>query len=195
MPNVLVYVPNAATTPFAPRSTETAAQQCSTCGADVSGSPLVQTTTAFDGTFTLSNVPVGTSIPVVIQLGRWRRQFKVSVAASCGPNTVNDPSMPPGILKMPSKQSEGDIPLTAISTGQLDAMECVLLKMGVDPTEFTTNTSTYNGRIHIYDGNGATASVAAATPAESVLMGSFGTYNNYDQIIFPCWGVDPTALQ
>ncbi len=195
VPNVLVYIPNSAVQPFVPRSMETPAQQCSTCGADVSGSPLVQTTTSFDGTFTLSNVPVGSTIPVVIQLGRWRRQFTVSVGASCGPNTVNDPTMPAGILMMPSKQSEGDIPLTAISTGQLDAMECVLLKMGVDPMEFTINTSTYDGRVHIYDGNGATASVAATTPGEPVLMGSSGTFNNYDQIIFPCWGVDPTTFE
>jgi hypothetical protein len=194
VPNVFVYIPNSAVQPFVPRSMETAAQQCSTCGADVSGSPLVQTTTAFDGTFTLSNVPVGTSIPIVIQLGRWRRQFTVSVGASCGANTVNDPTMPAGILMMPSKQSEGDIPLTAISTGQLDAMECVLLKMGIDPTEFTIDTSTYDGRVHIYDGNGATASVAATTPGEPALMGASGTFNNYDQIIFPCWGVDPTTV-
>jgi hypothetical protein len=25
-------------------------------------------------------------------------------------------------------------------------------------------------------------------------MGASGTFNNYDQIIFPCWGVDPTIL-
>jgi len=194
VPNVLVYVPNSPVQAFVPRSMETAAQQCSTCGADVSGDPLVLTTTAFDGTFTLSNVPVATSIPLVIQLGRWRRQFTVSVASCGGANTVNDPSMPAGILMMPSKQSEGDIPFTAISTGQLDAMECVLLKMGIDPTEFTTNASIYDGRVHIYDGNGATASSAATTPNEATLMGAGGTFNNYDQIIFPCWGVDPTAF-
>ena len=36
-----------------------------------------------------------------------------------------------------NSEAKGDIPLTAISTGDVDAIECVLLKMGVDPTEFT----------------------------------------------------------
>jgi len=43
---------------------------CNRCGADVTGNPLVKTTSDFDGTFTLENVPVGQNIPIVIQLGR-----------------------------------------------------------------------------------------------------------------------------
>jgi len=197
VPNVLVYIPQSPVAAFVPRAKETAAQQCSTCGADVSGNPLVQTTTAYNGTFTLSNVPVGSSIPLVIQLGRWRRQFVVNITNSCAANQVNASGMPVGILMMPATQAQGDIPLTAISTGNVDAMECVLLKMGIDSTEFTINTTTTpkNGRVHMYLGNGAVSSLGG-TPAETVLMGtstSTGTYNNYDQAILPCWGVDPTT--
>src|SRR5580658_3858027 len=46
-PNAIVYVPNGTIPPFAPGA------QCTQCGADVSGDPLVSTTSAFDGTFTL----------------------------------------------------------------------------------------------------------------------------------------------
>jgi hypothetical protein len=92
---------------------------------------------------------------------------------------------------MPRTQLEGDIPLTGLSTGAVDAMECVLLKMGVDQSEFTTNTGA--GRINMFQGNGASASAATTTPAETALMGTAGTYNNYDQVILPCWGVDPTT--
>ena len=60
VPGVLVYVPNSPIKAF------TKGVQCSQCGADVTGDPLVQTTTAVDGTFTLTNVPVGNGIPVVI---------------------------------------------------------------------------------------------------------------------------------
>ena len=200
VPNVLVYIPNSTTgpsygvQPFTPRASETQALQCSTCGADVSGNPLVETTTKYDGTFTLSNVPVGSTIPVVIQLGRWRRIFTVNTA--CGSNTVNASGMPAGILRMPRTQAEGDIPLTAISTGDVDAMECVLLKMGIDSSEFVAYSAGATGRVQLYQGNGAIASSGGASPSEPALMGtttSNGTYNNYDQVILPCWGVDPTT--
>jgi hypothetical protein len=184
VPNVLVYVPNGPVQAFAARASETAAQLCSTCGADVTGNPLVMTTTNFDGTFSLANVPVGNGIPVVIQLGRWRREFTVDIPNACAENQV-------GNLTMPHNHGEGDIPLTALSTGQVDSMECVLLKMGIDATEFTTNTANPNGRIHIYRGNGA--SVGGGTPDEPALMETGGTFNNYDQIILPCWGVDPVT--
>jgi len=187
VPNVLVYVPNGTVQPFIPRAMETAAQQCTTCGADVSGDPLVLTYTSYMGTFTLSNVPVGNNIPIVIQLGRWRRQFTVNVTNPCGTNTVNDPTMPAGILKMPNNHTVGDIPLTALSTGQVDALECVLLKMGIDTAEFTTNTATPQGRVNLYVGNGANISGGGA-PNEATLMGNGGTFNDYDQILFPCWG-------
>jgi hypothetical protein len=207
VPNVLVYIPNETSppyvTPFVPRAQETQAQQCSTCGADVSGNPLVETYSAYNGTFTLLNVPVGNNIPVVIQLGRWRRVFTVNT--TCGSNTVNATAiesdggvdtadggtMPTGYLRMPRTQFEGDIPFTALSTGAVDAMECVLLKMGVDQSEFTTNAGT--GRIQMFQGNGAAASAEATTPSETALMGTGGTYNIYDQVILPCWGVDPTT--
>ena len=36
------------------------------CGATAAGNPLVSTLTAPDGTWTLKNVPVGASIPLVV---------------------------------------------------------------------------------------------------------------------------------
>ena len=56
LPNATVYVPNGTVAAF------TAGVACETCAA-VSGSPLVNTTTAVDGTFTLTNVPVGHQHP------------------------------------------------------------------------------------------------------------------------------------
>ncbi len=87
IPNVLVYVPNGTVKAF------TKGVQCSQCGADVSGNPLVETTTGVDGTFTLTNVPVGNNIPVVIQLGRWRRQVSFNVTG-CVSTAVGDIRMP-----------------------------------------------------------------------------------------------------
>jgi hypothetical protein len=210
VPGVLVYIPNAPLDPFDsdPNNPQV---QCQQCGADVSGQPLVKATTNFDGTFTLTNVPVSKSssnadkIPVVIQLGHWRRQFAFTVSNACGPNTVPD-------LNMPSTSAEGDIPLTAISTGSYDSIECVLLKMGVAQSEFmsyatwsgeaASGSAPKPGRVHIYTGTQASPGFsfgpgAVLTPQqdETVLMGSGndagssnGTYMKYDQILLPCWG-------
>ncbi len=193
VPNVLVYVPNSAVQSFTPGAS------CRQCGADVSGSPLVSTYTNFDGTFTLNNVPAGTNVPLVVQLGRWRRQFTIPTVAACATNTA-----PP--LNLPQNQTQGDIPLTAISTGNVDPLECVLLKMGIDQAEFTPDGGA--GRIHVYGGGallrnangtacvpspqnqcaGPGAIAGAGTRQENALLGNGGTFMNYDQIMLPCWG-------
>ncbi len=177
VPNVLVYIPNGPVLPF------TQGVECSQCGADVSGSPLVEATTDYKGNFTLTNVPVPPSgtVPVVIQLGRWRRQLSFAVT-QCHTTAL-------GQIHMPRNQSEGDIPFTAISTGDVDAMECVLLKMGVDVAEFTPPGG--GGRIEMYQGNGADDGYVGFTPAETQLIDSPATLAEYDQILFPCWGEDP----
>jgi hypothetical protein len=194
VPGVLVYVPNGPVSAFSPGAT------CGSCSTDVSGDPLVSTTTAFDGTFTLTDVPVSQSgsdtIPVVIQLGRWRRQFAIPIPSACAPNAA-------GTLNMPSVESAtSDIPLTAISTGAVDSLECVLLKMGVDASEFTTNNAKKPGRIQLYaapgtadhDGHGPGAYIPApknlAQPDEPALLDTGGTYLQYDQIMLPCWGAE-----
>ena len=183
VPNAVVYIPSAALQPFK------AGAQCTQCGADVSGDPLVSATTAFDGTFSLSNVPVGKHIPVVVQLGRWRREVYVDVTASCATTAVGD-------INLPRNHGEGDIPLTAISTGAVDSLECILLKMGVDEAEFSGTASGGSGRIHLYSAGLGAADVNGHGPgaalidseAESALLGSGGHFMNYDQIMLPCWG-------
>ena len=179
VPNVVVYIPNGAVQPF------TEGVQCNQCGADVTGSPLVETTTDYLGNFTLTNVPVppSGSVPLVIQLGRWRRQLTFPVTA-CHSSAL-------GNIHMPRSQSEGDIPFTAISTGNVDAMECVLLKMGVDETEFTPPGG--GGRIEMYVGNGADDGPGTGVETDLVpdVTNGTGVLDQYDQVLFPCWGEDP----
>ncbi len=190
VPNVLVYVPNSTPASF------TKGVQCNACGGDVSGSPLIGTTTDAAGHFTLTNVPVmpaGQLLPLVIQLGRWRRIFGLGNALNPGFSISGCATNNIGQVRMPRNQSEGDIPLTAISTGQIDPMECVLLKMGVDQAEFRDPGA--GGRIEIYQGNGAR--VDTSTPPETTLVpdvaGATTVLGQYDQVLFPCWGKDPIA--
>jgi len=208
VPGVLVYIPTTAIQPF--DSNPNAPQvQCSQCGADVTGNPLVEAMTDYTGHFTLQNVPVSTNmsntIPIVIQLGHWRRQYAFTISNPCTQNTL------PHDLNLPSSSTEGDIPLTAISTGSYDPIECVLLKMGINQNEFMSYT-TWNaeaangtapkqGRVHIYTatagggGNARSGSILAPQLDETVLMGAGntgsatnGNYMLYDQILLPCWG-------
>ena len=174
LPNVLVYVVTAGTT-LAPLPSGV---QCLTTSAP--SGVVSYTNTAVDGTFTLTNVPENASYTLVIQAGKWRRQFAETVAAAPLTGLV---------LNMPANHNEGDIPMIAISTGSVDALECVLLDMGISPTEFTDDNGSVNagGHIHLYKGSSsAGAEINASTPNESTLMSNAGTMNNYDVLMFPC---------
>ena len=171
--NAIVYVPNGPVLPFA------AGVQCSQCGGEVTGNPLVATQTAPDGTFTLGNVPVGADIPLVIQLGRWRRQLTIPSIAAC-----TTTALPPSITRMPRNRSEGDIPLIAVATGEADQTECVLLKMGIDQAEFTDPGA--SGRVQMYVNNGSR--LDPATPSAAQLWGDAQTLAAYDMVVLPCEG-------
>ena len=169
--NALVYVPNSAVMPFLP------GVSCGQCSAQASGSPLVSATTGPDGKFTLVNAPAGNNIPLVIQIGRWRRQIVIPQVKPCTDNPLT-----PDQTRLPRNKSEGDIPHIAIVTGQADPIECVLPKIGIDASEFTLPSG--NGRVHIYQNNGA--SLGGGTPAQSALVGSPTTLAQYDMVIFDC---------
>jgi hypothetical protein len=194
LPNALVYVPNAPVVAF------TAGVACDNCGTSASGSPLVSAVTGVDGKFTLKNVPVGANIPLVIQLGRWRRQVSIPSVASCANTNVAAT-----LTHLPKNKGEGDIPLMAFATGAVDALECVMRKIGIDDAEFTAPSGT--GRVHLYEGltdhnsQNHTATIwasggakAAGSPNEDQLWSTQATLNKYDMVLFPCQAdqADPT---
>jgi hypothetical protein len=174
--NALVYVPNGPLSAFTP------GVSCDACRANTSGSPIASAITGPDGTFSLDNVPVGNNIPLVIQVGRWRRQVTVAKVAPCVSAPITDVNM----LRLPKNKSEGDIPLMAISTGQADPFECLLRKIGIDDAEFTVPTGT--GRVHYYVENGIDMSPAA--PAGSTLWSDVNNLKKYDVVMLPCEGGD-----
>ncbi|HEV3193321.1 MAG TPA: hypothetical protein VGY54_22590, partial [Polyangiaceae bacterium] len=173
--NALVYIPNAPVQPFAP------GVSCDRCGTNVSGQPLVSALTGPDGKFKLTNVPVGNNIPIVIQLGRWRRQISIATSACV------DTALTADQTRLPRNKGEGDIPQMALVSGNVDALECVLRKVGIDDAEFTDPTN--SGRVHIYVGNGA--QISRRTPGAVTLEGSPGTLSNYDIVLLPCYGLVP----
>ncbi|MHB8875040.1 MAG: hypothetical protein ACYC8T_15250 [Myxococcaceae bacterium] len=171
--NAVVYVPNAPVGAFAPGVI------CDKCGGTLSGSPVVQAATGYDGTFQLDNVPAGPSIPLVIQVGRWRRQVTVNVPG-CTTTALTDANF----TRLPRTQSEGDIPLMALATGSADPFECLLRKIGLADSEFTLPSG--SGRVHYYRQNGKNMSPPA--PGGSTLYSDLNVLKKYDVVMLPCEG-------
>jgi hypothetical protein len=172
--DALVYVPNGPVLGF------DAGVSCDVCGAFATGEPLVTALTGPDGTFSLTNVPAGASIPMVIQIGRWRRVVTLPNVAACAVNPVTDVNL----LRLPRNQSEGDIPQIAIATGSADPFECLLRKIGIDDAEFTAPDG--GGRVHYYVQNGT--DLLNPAPPASDLWADGGPLLNYDVVLLPCEG-------
>jgi MYXO-CTERM domain-containing protein len=178
LPNILVYVPTTAVQPLP--------QGLSTCAAAselVSGNPLVSTTTAADGSFSLTNANLAGTQTLVIQAGKWRRQYPGVVISACQTNAAP-------VLAMPQNHTQGDIPEIAISTGGADALECVFRKIGISDSEFTAPSGT--GRINLYAGSGTpgvTIDASGTTlPSETTLVSNQAKLNGYDLALFACQG-------
>jgi hypothetical protein len=175
--NAIVYVPNAPVAPFADGVT------CDRCGTQISGSPVTTTLTGADGKFVLKDVPDGTNIPLVIQVGKWRRQTTLPTVQRCADNPITKADQ----TRLPRNHTEGDLPKIAMVTGGCDHMECLLLNIGIDAAEFTAPTGT--GRVHMYQGTAvevAPATLTTGTPAASTLWSSAATMKQYDIVVDGC---------
>jgi hypothetical protein len=190
--NALVYVPNA------PLPAISAGPSCGRCEDEDLGDPIAAAITGADGTFVLRNVPAGVDFPLVVKMGKWRRVVTIPAQAACTnvdltvdqtrlPRNMNDASA--------GNKAFVNIPQMAVVTGERDAMECVLRKIGVDDVEFTLPT--LSGRVHLYRANGAYAGCSrrrsdgtCRTTTSSSLSNLFsGTnVNKYDIGIFDCEG-------
>ena len=71
--NVMVYIPGGPNGD-APLAEIKEGVQCETCAGTVL-SPMVSTLTNTKGEFELKNVPVDKDVPIVLQVGKWRRQL------------------------------------------------------------------------------------------------------------------------
>jgi hypothetical protein len=180
--NALVYAPVGAV------QTPETGVSAATCGCS-SPPAFASAYTSISGAFTLTGVPSGTSVTIVVQLGKWQRAFTENITA-CQPNTLA------ANLTLPSTSAQGNIPRFAIDTGGVDAMECVLLKMGIAQSEFGDPNLNASGipqatqRIHLYEGQvvAGGAVIDGNTPPEADLTETLATLESYDVALFPCQG-------
>jgi hypothetical protein len=179
--NAAVYVPDGAVKRFS------IGVSCDRCGEGVGAKVLTSTLTGGDGKFVLDNVPAGKDVPIVIQIGKWRRQIKVPEVKAC-----TDNALPAELTRMPRNQTEGDIPLTAIVTGRADPLECVLRKMGIDDNEFCEplpggGASFGTCRIHVFKSpNGV--DIGTGTISGHSLWKDLDYMKRFDAILLPCEG-------
>ena len=171
--NVFVYVPNGKPDPI-----PAGHPRCTACQADATGDPIVSTSTDAQGWFHLTDVPVGDDVPLVMQVGKWRRQIRVPHVEACTDNALLDPDL----TRLPSKASEGDMPLIALATG-CDVTECFLAGIGIDPSEFTAPDG--GGHVHVYGGYSSAMTMPGMGDAYR-LWGSASTMAQYDVIFAAC---------
>ncbi len=177
--NVVVYVPNE---PLADIAT---GASCDTCSSPYSGRPVTVTLTDSSGHFSLEHMPVGDNIPLVIQVGKWRRAVTLPSVAACA-----DTPVAAALTHLPRNKAEGHIPKIAIANGGSDALNCLLKKIGVEVGEFTSESG--SGRVNQYAGLAAPATNAdgtAVTPT-SVLWSSAASMKAYDIMLMSCEGDD-----
>jgi hypothetical protein len=155
--DALVYIPNDPHAPLPPLTPGTTSCIASCGDTSKTIAPYVSATvTNAAGHFTLSYVPTGTGIPLVIQLGKWRREVMVDVA-DCAATTV-----PASLSRLPRNQNEGDIPQMAIVTGECDQLACLMMSIGLDSREFTGPGG--GGRLHVYQGAGPGPDLSGGGP-------------------------------
>jgi hypothetical protein len=193
-----VYVPNADPGPFTP------VVQCGSCTNGLPGNPIVHTQTDEAGKFTLTGIPDGDNIPVVISTGKWRRQIKIPKVASCSTQAipVADTTFPKSHDDMTPNTTSVDMPRIAISTGSADSLECLVRRLGIADKEITTDKEP--GKVHLFadldsgGGVGTTAFEATFAGGNRALSNSKtlwgttatdpGTLGNYDIVILSCEG-------
>ena len=126
VPKATVFVPAGAIKDFP------AQVSCDLCN-DI-GAAIASTQTGVDGFFQLTGIPPGKGIPVVIQLGRFRRVVTVDVEP-CNIVILPTDAAVKG-TRLPKKNAEfsphDSVPKIAVATGDYDQIECVLKRMGIN---------------------------------------------------------------
>lgn len=178
--NVVVYVPNAAVDPIPDGVT------CDTCQTGLSGQPIAAALSDTKGEFILKDVPAGANIPLVITVGKWRREVVIPNVMPCVDNQVT-----PDLTRLPKNQSEGHIPRIAMVTGGADALECLLRKMGLEDSEFTPENEP--GRINLFAGDGGGTKFTpdlggGVFPNAKALWDDPFKLKNYDLVLMNCEG-------
>lgn len=205
VPNAFVYIlrnDSADDLPAITSGIPAGGTSCDRCQDQDLGPVLVSTSTDAKGEFTLEgNVPVGKEFLLVVKAGRFRRAVKYTIpdGSECTTTTLST-TLPDNPTRLPRDMMDGlavNIPRVAVTTGGIDAMECVLEKMGIAHSEFGNPGTDGSAapRVHLYrgrtpNGGGDGASIDANTPLEDVIYSDPTRITSYDMLLADCEGQD-----
>jgi hypothetical protein len=180
--NVIVFVPDdPGKLPIITPGT----RSCNTCDAPI-GKYVAAAVTDATGSFTLQGVPTGPAVPIVVQIGKWRRLLQADTA-DCATTTL-----PKGALRLPRSRREGDMPQMALLTGGCDDLGCLLYNIGIDASEFSAPRA--GGRLDVYQGLASVGSAAGlsngvagdCTGTSCPLWSSKQDLEYYDMVALSC---------
>ena len=182
--NITVYVPKSAALPAL-----TPGASCNTC-TSLFPEILASAVTDANGHFTIPNAPWGPNLPLVVQTGKWRKEYTLANVTQCKDNPQPDKS-----LRLPKNaiHGDGDLPDIAISTGGADSLECLLMRIGVDTDEYAVGPAG-PGHLHIFTGHAGASTMPASPDSSQTLWNATASLMKYDVLLLSCEGVETTNL-
>lgn len=199
VPNALVYIlqNNVETLPEIPVGIPAGGTSCDRCEDQQGqlGDVLFGAVTDATGAFSIEKyVPVGQEFTLVVKAGKFRRATRVTIPEAQGCTDVVLPTaLPDNPTRLPRDANDGlfvHLPRIAVSTGQIDAMECVFSKMGIADGEFGDPGAA--AHVHLYRGGDeddpAGAYLGPNTPHALDLYGTLERLQEYDMVVADCEG-------
>jgi len=186
---------------------------CDRCEDQDLGPVLAGDVTDANGNWELEgNVPVGQEFLLVTKVGKFRRAQRMTLPAGAACNTTplatgmstaggetagQGSEYQDNPTRLPRRMNDGlavNIPKMAITTGKIDAMECVFYKMGLAQTVFGNFNATPPAaqRIDLYRGASSAspegASIDVNTPHDAALYNDLSRLEKYDMVVSDCEG-------
>jgi len=188
--NVVVFVPADPTIALPKIAPGTSS--CSACNTQIANY-MALAVTDVKGHFSMTGVPATTNVPVVVQIGKWRREVTLSKVTKCINNTVTD-----GVLRLPRSKAEGDLPQMAVVTGGADDLGCFLRGIGLAASEYTAPQG--GGRLDVYAGQGGPGltsggTAGACSTSSCPLWASKAALEYYDIVLLACEGNTNSAAK
>jgi hypothetical protein len=188
--NVMVYIPGGTKPEELPPMKDSLQEpdgiSCETC-ASVVVNPLRSALTDGKGEFVLEDVPVDKDVPIVVQVGKWRRLTHVDITKKCEPNKAPDRD-----IRLPKSSDEGNLPQIAVTQGALDALECLLRGIGIDDKEFVQGDDPA-GHVHVY--TGYTSPKTGMGPAAQDFWNDSAQLKKYDLVLLSCEGSEHKEMK